>query len=132
MQEDIVKPNAKKRLSLNLLAKRIRLLTDKLNAEFSLVKSKNNSKTPVTSYKTFTFIQKVLVQAEKKTDQISSENSLDVFREDIKTLNNLQDLEFSLEKLQTELKDTIQTIRYDLYAKSKEIQDHLKNHKQLN
>ena len=132
MQEDISKPNYAAQNKLIALAKGIRILTKRLNYEFSMIKSKNSTKTPATSYKTFTFIQKILMQAEQKPEQVSEDNLLDILKEEAETLASLQELEFSLEKLQMDLNDMIQNIRYDLYSKSREIQETLKARKQLN
>ena len=132
MQEDISKPNYTAQSNLISLAKGISVLTDRLNHEFSIVKSKNSTKTPATSYKTFTFIQKILIQAEQKPEQISEDNLLDTLKEEVEALASLQELEFNLEKLQVDLKEIIQSIRYDLYSKSREIQDDLKATNQLN
>ena len=132
MQEDISKPNYTAQSNLISLAKGISVLTDRLNHEFSIVKSKNSTKTPATSYKTFTFIQKILIQAEQKPEQVSEDNLLDTLKEEVEALASLQELEFNLEKLQMDLKEIIQSIRYDLYSKSREIQDDLKATNQLN
>ncbi|MDX2304682.1 MAG: hypothetical protein NW226_17870 [Microscillaceae bacterium] len=120
--------------NLNLLAQNVQLLTKQVDIELSCLKSKMQDvpKKPATSYKTFTFIQKILTLAEQKPEVFSSQITISLLKEDTATLSNLQNLETDLEKLQDDLQDMIQIIRYDLYTKSKKIQDNLRKSESLN
>ncbi len=107
--------------NLRSMGKMLQLLHDKFREDIGHLEKEKLRKIPVTSYKTFTFIQKTLSKAADNQPTLPSVICLNSLESKSEALGNLQEIAFQVKQLNQDIEEFVQLMRFQLYAECKEL-----------